>query len=33
VLSERDGVESAAARADVEGYLTDLTELLGPRDG
>ncbi len=33
VLSERDGVEPTAARADVEGHLTDLIELLGPRGG
>lgn len=32
-LSERDGVDAAVARADVEGHLTDLIELFGPRDG
>lgn len=33
ILSERDGVEPAAAHADVEGYLTDLIELLEARVG
>ena len=33
MLAERDGVEPAAAHADVEGHLTDLIELLGPRGG
>jgi len=33
ILSERDGADSAAARADVQGHLTDLVELLEFRSG
>jgi hypothetical protein len=33
ILSERDGADSAAARADVQGHLTDLVELLEVRGG
>lgn len=31
ILRERDGMDAAAARADVEGYLTDLGEMLSSR--
>jgi hypothetical protein len=33
ILSERDGMDRAAARADVEGYLTDLIDTLEPHEG
>jgi len=30
MLAERDGISVVAARADMQGYLTDLAELLEP---
>lgn len=29
ILAERDGVDMAAARADIEGYLTDMGDIFG----
>lgn len=31
ILAERDGLDVAAARGDVEGYLTDVAEIVASR--